>query len=74
MNVFDLRNRVLDDYHRYVESFLNIRDQRIQDFVDAELRRGILWALPGLRLFRPGMPCQPRRGRLQPLIHPSSFL
>ena len=43
MNVFDLRERVLDDYHRYVESFLNIRDERIHDFVSKELDRGVLW-------------------------------
>ena len=43
MNVFDLRERVLDDYHRYVESFLNIRDERIRDFVSQELDRGVLW-------------------------------
>jgi ATP-dependent helicase YprA (DUF1998 family) len=43
MNVFDLRKRVLDDYHRYVESFLNIRDGRIQEFVHNELERGVLW-------------------------------
>lgn len=43
MNVFDLRERVLDDYRRYVESFLNIRDKRIQKFVHEELERGVLW-------------------------------
>ncbi|MBI4832695.1 MAG: DEAD/DEAH box helicase [Candidatus Lindowbacteria bacterium] len=43
MNVFDLRDRVIDDYHRYVESFLNIRDERISEFVGSELKRGVLW-------------------------------
>jgi ATP-dependent helicase YprA (DUF1998 family)/very-short-patch-repair endonuclease len=43
MNVFELRERVLDDYHRYVESFLNIRDHRIAEFVSGELERGALW-------------------------------
>ena len=31
MNVFELRDRVLDDYHRYVESFLSVKDDRIRE-------------------------------------------
>ncbi|HUU28982.1 MAG TPA: DEAD/DEAH box helicase [archaeon] len=43
MDVFALRKQVLDDYHRYVKSFLNIRDRRIREYVDGELSRGVLW-------------------------------
>lgn len=43
MNIFDLRNNVLDNYHRYVKSFLNIRDDRIRSFVHQELETGALW-------------------------------
>lgn len=43
MNVFKLRDRVLDQYHSYVSSFINIRDQRVRDFVEQELAAGRLW-------------------------------
>ena len=43
MDVFALRNRVLGDYHRYVESFLEIKDERIHEFVKSELAGGVLW-------------------------------
>ncbi|RMF69319.1 MAG: DEAD/DEAH box helicase [Calditrichaeota bacterium] len=43
MNIFQLRNRVLADYHRYVESFLNIQDERIREFVQQKLEDGHLW-------------------------------
>lgn len=43
MNVFDLRASVLADYHSYVKSFLNIRDDKIRNFVKDELARGALW-------------------------------
>lgn len=35
MDVFELRQRVIDDYRRYITSFISIRDQRIQAEVDA---------------------------------------
>jgi ATP-dependent helicase YprA (DUF1998 family) len=50
MNVFALRDRVIEDHHRYVESFLNIRDDRIREFVSSELERGVLWPEPLVQL------------------------
>ncbi|MBW2146287.1 MAG: DEAD/DEAH box helicase [Deltaproteobacteria bacterium] len=50
MNVFTLRDHVITDYHRYVESFLNIRDGRIREFVAGELERGVLWPEPLVQL------------------------
>ena len=43
MNIFDLRDRVLGDYQNYVEGFLNIKDERIRDFVAQELSSGVFW-------------------------------
>ena len=34
MDVFALRNRVIDDYRDYITTFMSIRDERIQDEVD----------------------------------------
>jgi ATP-dependent helicase YprA (DUF1998 family) len=57
MDVFSLRNRVIEHYADYIQSFINIRDGRIRDYVDAELRNGLLWPEPLLQLnpsFEPG--------------------
>jgi ATP-dependent helicase YprA (DUF1998 family) len=43
MDVFALRDRVVDDYRDYVDSFLRIRDDQIDRFVHERLDRGALW-------------------------------
>jgi len=43
MNVFVLRDQVINQYHQYVESFLNIQDERLRNFVHEELAKGVLW-------------------------------
>ncbi len=43
MNVFELRRRVIDDYGAYVRSFISIRDERLRQAVDDELKAGLLW-------------------------------
>ncbi len=50
MNIFNLRDSVISDYHQYVESFLNIQDERIRQFVSEELSSGILWPDPLIQL------------------------
>lgn len=43
MNIFNLRDNVINAYQQYVESFLNIQDEQIRDFVSQELSSGIYW-------------------------------
>ena len=43
MDIFALRNHVVDDYRHYVESFLRIRDDQIAGFVHEQLDAGALW-------------------------------
>lgn len=50
MNVFELRDHLIDDYSRFVRSFVNIRDQRIVNHVNQELRAGVLWPEPLVQL------------------------
>lgn len=50
MDVFDLRNRLVEDYARYTRSFIKIADQRIRDKVDGALDDGALWPEPLLQL------------------------
>jgi hypothetical protein len=50
MDVFELRDRVIDDYKAFVTSFMSIKDPRIQDVVDQELADGLLWPEPRIAL------------------------
>ncbi len=46
MNVFEFRNRLIEDYRAYVTSFLRIQDPRIRERVEADLAEGLLWPEP----------------------------
>ncbi len=50
MNVFELRNQIVDDYKTYVSSFIQIRDARIREHVEEELKAGLLWTEPLIQL------------------------
>lgn len=57
MDVFDLRARLVADYQSYTESFIKIRDPRVDGFVKTALNNGVFWPEPLLQLnptFRPG--------------------
>ena len=57
MDVFELRNRLVQDYADYVRSFINIRDARIAETVKQKLAEGVLWPEPLIQLnpfFEPG--------------------
>src|SRR5680860_222464 len=42
MDVFDLRERLVQDYRRYAESFLSVKDERIAEHLQEELGSGLL--------------------------------
>ena len=50
MDVFRLRDSVVDEYRDYVESFVNIHDERVSEFVRKSLAEGELWPDPALQL------------------------
>jgi ATP-dependent helicase YprA (DUF1998 family) len=50
MDVFELRQNLIDDYARYVSSFLALRDRRIREHVETSLRDGHLWPDPMIGL------------------------
>ncbi len=57
MDVFQLRNRLVDDYSSYIRSFIQIRNERIHELVDREISEGLLWPDPLIQLnpsFQPG--------------------
>ena len=57
LDIFDLRDEVVQDYRSYIESFLRIRDPKVKQFVSDELDKGKLWTPPLLQLnpsYKPG--------------------
>ena len=50
MNVFDHRQRLVDDYAEYTKSFIKIGDPRIDQFVSDNLNSGSFWPEPLLQL------------------------
>jgi len=57
MDVFDLRHRLVEDYASYISSFIQIRDVRLQAYVQQSLENGLLWPDPLIQLnpsFEPG--------------------
>lgn len=57
MDVFKLRDRVIQDYANYVRSFVKIRDPHTDRFAEASLRDEALWPQPLIQMnpsFAPG--------------------
>ncbi len=50
MNVFDLRDSIVNDYSSFIRGFINIRDRKIVEKVDGYLNSGALWPQPILQL------------------------
>ena len=61
LDIFNLRDSILNNYWDYINSFLNIRDARVYDFVQKELNKGELWPDPLVQLnpsYAPGASLQ----------------
>ena len=57
MNVFKLRDNLINDYQAYINSFIQIQDHRIKEYVNQELAGGLLWPDALIQLnpaFQPG--------------------
>lgn len=50
MDVFGLRDRLIEDYSDFVKGFIHILDSRISQQVDQELKTGLLWPDPLIQL------------------------
>ncbi len=50
LDIFKLRDEVIGDYRNYIESFLEIRDRRVEEFVQKELDKGYLWKDPLIQI------------------------
>ncbi|MEL6161640.1 MAG: hypothetical protein AAFR18_20710 [Cyanobacteria bacterium J06627_32] len=57
MDIFDFRDRLIQNYSSYVNSFIHIQDERIRAKVEHSFESGLLWPDPLLQLnpfFAPG--------------------
>jgi superfamily II DNA/RNA helicase len=50
LDIFKLRDEVIGDYRTYIESFLAIKDPRVEEFVKQELDKGYLWRDPLIQI------------------------
>ena len=50
MDVFDLRDKLIQDYTAYTQSFIRIRDERIQRHVKEAVDSDLLWPKPLIQL------------------------
>jgi len=50
MNVFNLRNKLIEDYSKYIGSFINIKDEAIKNHVEREFNQQKLWPDPLIQL------------------------
>ena len=50
LDIFNLRDSILNDYRDYINSFLSIKDPKVYDFVQQELDKGELWPDPLVQL------------------------
>lgn len=57
MNVFSLRDRLIQDYTEFIRGFIQIRDPRIWTLVEDGFQQGVFWPQPLIQLnpaFQPG--------------------
>jgi ATP-dependent helicase YprA (DUF1998 family) len=57
VDVFEVHRSLVDDYRAFTSGFVELRDPRIKQFVDAQLEAGVQWPDPWLSLnpsFAPG--------------------
>ncbi|GAA4372886.1 DEAD/DEAH box helicase [Nocardioides caricicola] len=50
MDVFKVRNEVIDDYRAFTQGFLTIKDPEIREKVESDIDSGLLWPEPWLAL------------------------
>ncbi len=50
MDIFDFRQKLIDDYAAYTRGFITVRETKLSDFVQEQLREGVLWPEPLIQL------------------------
>src|SRR3989304_5190372 len=50
MNVFEFRNRLIDDFSSYVRGFITVQEPRLSEHVMGGLSEGVFWPEPLIQL------------------------
>ena len=57
MDIFEFREKLIEDYSSFVKSFIQVRDPRISSVLNRALEGGLLWPSPLIQMnpaFQPG--------------------
>ena len=46
IDIFNIHEKIMDDYKHFVGSFINIKDRRIREVVESEIDDGKYWPEP----------------------------
>jgi ATP-dependent helicase YprA (DUF1998 family) len=46
IDIFNIHQRIMDDYKHFVSSFINIKDEKIKEAVEIEINQGKFWPEP----------------------------
>ena len=46
IDIFNIHQKIMDDYKHFVSSFINIKDEKIKEIVETEINQGKVWPEP----------------------------
>ena len=46
IDIFNMHQKIMDDYKHFVSSFITIKDKRIKEVVETEINQGKFWPEP----------------------------
>jgi hypothetical protein len=46
MNIFELRDKIIEEYSSFVNGFINIKDSKASNYVLDKINKGLLWPDP----------------------------
>jgi ATP-dependent helicase YprA (DUF1998 family) len=46
LDIFNIHQKIMDDYKHFVGSFINIKDEKIKEIVETEINQGKFWPEP----------------------------
>lgn len=61
IDIFNIHQRIMDDYKHFVSSFINIEDEQIKEVVETEINQGKFWPEPLIQFnpsYEPGESAQ----------------
>jgi hypothetical protein len=50
IDIFNIHQKIMDDYKHFVSSFINIKDEKIKEVVETKINQGKFWPEPLIQL------------------------